>query len=617
MVFKKIVSAVLTAAMAISFTGLSALAETTYTLGGVAHVQDQGDTEAVWNGETGELTLGSRGLSRRLEKINITFENNTGYGGGLEYRVHIQDYGWTEWLPAGTDAGTAGQSKRLEGIEIRLTGDLAAYYNVLYRAHIQDYGDAQGWVANGALAGTTGESKRVEEIVVKLEAKSAPSFSTSVIYHVHRQDYGWESDWKANGAVSGTTGQAKRLEAITLSISDPAVSGGIKYRTHVQDIGWQDWKCDGDLSGTTGMGKRLEAIQIELTGEMASNYDVYYRVHVEGFGWLGWAVNGESAGTSGLSLRLEAIQVMVAAKGSAAPESVAGISSVRPECSFSDADFDRIVSEGLYSGWITAGGSTYYIIKNADGTGSLANGVVNIDGTDFVFENGKLAPNQRIVSNNKIYYTDGSGNVYRIVDGDKPMVALTFDDGPTQYTSQILDILEANGGKATFFVMGCLVSGYPGTLQRAYNMGCQIGSHTWDHPTLTKCSADKILQELNSTDAAVQAIIGCPTSIMRPPGGAQNGTVASIIAQTGKPLILWSVDTRDWENKNSQMIINNVLNNVKDGSIVLMHDRLECTAVACQTIIPTLTAQGYQLVTVEELALLNGGMVPGGVYRSF
>ena len=365
------------------------------------------------------------------------------------------------------------------------------------------------------------------------------------------------------------------------------------------------------------MGKRLEAIQIELTGDMASNYDVYYRVHVEGFGWLGWAKNGESAGTSGLSLRLEAIQVIMTAKGASAPGSVAGITSVRPESTFSDADLDTIVSQGIYSGWITAGGSTYYIIKNADGTGKFADGVVNIDGTDFIFSNGKLAPNQRIVSNNKIYYTDGSGNVYRIVDGDKPMVALTYDDGPTQYTNQILDILEANGGKATFFVMGCLVSSNADAVKRAYDMGCQIGSHTWDHPTLTKCSTDKILQELNSTDAAVQAVIGCPTSIMRPPGGAQNGTVASIIAQTGKPLILWSVDTRDWENKNSQMIINNVLSNVKDGSIILMHDRLGCTVTASQTIIPTLTAQGYQLVTVEEMALLNGGMVPGGVYRCF
>ncbi len=617
MIFKKIISAVLTAAVAISIAGVPVKAEANYVLGGVAHVQDQGDTAAAWNAETGEITLGSRGLSRRLEKINISFENNTGYEGSLEYRVHIQDIGWTEWLPAGSDAGTAGQSKRLEGIEIRLTGELASYYNVVYRAHIQDYGDAQGWVANGALAGSTGESKRVEEIKVKLEPKSAPSFSSSIIYHVHRQDYGWESDWKANGAVSGTTGQAKRLEAITISVSDPAYSGGVKYRTHIQDIGWQEWKYDGDLSGTAGMAKRLEAIEIELTGDMASNYDVYYRVHVEGFGWLGWAKNGESAGTSGLSLRLEAIQVVMTAKDAGEPGSVAGISSVRPESTFSDADLDMIVSQGLYSGWITAGGCTYYIIKNADGTGRFADGVVNIDGTDFVFTNGKLAPNQRIVSNNKIYYTDGTGNVYRIVDGDKPMVALTYDDGPTQYTNQILDILEANGGKATFFVMGCLVSSNADAVKRAYDMGCQIGNHTWDHPTLTKCSTEKIIQEMNDTDAAVQAIIGCPTSIMRPPGGAQNGAVAGAIAQTGKPLIIWSVDTRDWENHNAQMIINNVMSNVKDGSIILMHDRLGCTVTASQTIIPALTAQGYQLVTVEELALLNGGMVPGGVYRSF
>ena len=146
MVFKKIISAILTAAVAISIAGVPVKAEATYALGGMAHVQDQGDTAAVWNAETGEITLGSRGLSRRLEKINISFENNTGYAGSLEYRVHIQDIGWTEWLPAGSDAGTAGQSKRLEGIEIRLTGENASQYDIYYRVHVQNFGWT-GWAS--------------------------------------------------------------------------------------------------------------------------------------------------------------------------------------------------------------------------------------------------------------------------------------------------------------------------------------------------------------------------------------------------------------------------------------------------------------------------------------
>ena len=96
-------------------------------------------------------------------------------------------------------------------------------------------------------------------------------------------------------------------------------TGSIKYRTHIQKIGWQDYKTNNELSGTTGKGLRLEAIQIELTGEISQYYDIYYRVHAQNYGWLGWAKNGEAAGTSGYGLRLEGMQIILVKKGATAP----------------------------------------------------------------------------------------------------------------------------------------------------------------------------------------------------------------------------------------------------------------------------------------------------------
>ncbi|WP_249921852.1 hypothetical protein [Enterococcus sp. 7F3_DIV0205] len=116
-----------------------------------------------------------------------------------------------------------------------------------------------------------------------------------------------------SGQTSGTVGKAKRLEGIQIKL-DPSISGGIQYKTHIQDIGWQAWKSNNELSGTTGRKKRLEAIQIKLTGAAATQYDVHYRVHSQDYGWQAWTKNGQSAGTQGLAKRLEAIEIKLVPK---------------------------------------------------------------------------------------------------------------------------------------------------------------------------------------------------------------------------------------------------------------------------------------------------------------
>ncbi len=347
-------------AVIVVFTGLKLFPENVsagvpYVLSGVAHVQDQGDTPGTFDPATGELVLGTEGLSRRLESITINFENNTGYEGTIEYQAHVQEIGWMDWVSAGSSAGTIGEGKGIEAVSMRLTGELANYYTISYAATIEEYGDLQGWVGSEEVAGTTGESKGITLLRVKLvpienpdpapETEADTVVTSDVIsdepgspdmgpiatgkinYKSHVQDYGWETDWKKDGATSGSTGQAKKLEGIYIDYVGTDYSGGIKYCTHVQDIGWQDWVTDGQLSGTTGQNKRLEGIKIELTGDVANYYDVYYRVHCENYGWLGWAKNGEFAGTEGQGLRLEAIQIVLVAKNGGAPGNINGATS--------------------------------------------------------------------------------------------------------------------------------------------------------------------------------------------------------------------------------------------------------------------------------------------------
>lgn len=162
---------------------------------------------------------------------------------------------------------------------------------------------------NSTITATVGSLKSQCSVTV-----SDQSTDVSIGYQTHVQNIGWQ-DWKYNGEESGSVGLGYRLEGIKISVDGVSKDLGVTYSTHIQNIGWQDWKYDGDLSGTTGKGLRLEAIAIALTGNDASQYDVYYRTHVQNVGWLGWAKNGENSGSAGYGYRLEGIQIVVVEKG--------------------------------------------------------------------------------------------------------------------------------------------------------------------------------------------------------------------------------------------------------------------------------------------------------------
>ena len=195
------------------------------------------------------------------------------------------------------------------------------------------------------------------------------------------------------------------------------------------------------------------------------------------------------------------------------------------------------------------------------------------------------------------------------------MVALTFDDGPTEYTSQVLDLLERYDAKGTFFVIGSSLSAKTKpVLQRMADMGCEIGMHDLNHANLTKLSASTNTKRIERMRTLISAQIegGYDVHLLRPPYGYLNKAVRQACKAGNVASIRWSVDTRDWSNKNPKIILKIVKSDTRDGAIILFHDRLAATVTALQDVIPWLQEQGYDLVTVTELIESSGQSVEYG-----
>ena len=197
----------------------------------------------------------------------------------------------------------------------------------------------------------------------------------------------------------------------------------------------------------------------------------------------------------------------------------------------------------------------------------------------------------------------------REIDPAKPIVALSFDDGPSIYTSRILDTLASYGATATFFEVGYNIDRYPDTVLQIYQSGCEVGNHTLNHANLKTLSAEKADKEINGNLAKLNKIIGDEVRLFRPPYGNYNDTVKSVC---NAPIIIWSDDTRDWSSLNAQEVLKEVQKSARDGYIILMHSLYKSSADAVELVVPWLISQGYQVCSVSEMFEARGVELKNG-----
>lgn len=204
---------------------------------------------------------------------------------------------------------------------------------------------------------------------------------------------------------------------------------------------------------------------------------------------------------------------------------------------------------------------------------------------------------------------DGDG-----VDDDNPvrggLIALTFDDGPSQYTPKLLDALKRMGAKATFFIVGERVGEFSDVVKREYEEGHELANHTYNHLNLSTASVAEGTASLDQTVDAISQAVGKDVGelIVRPPGG-NIGDKASAYSM---PLVLWSLDTLDWKTRDAESTKQRILDQAYDGAIVLMHDLYGTSVDGCIAAMGELSRQGYTFVTVSEMFERKGETLPVG-----
>lgn len=351
------------------------------------------------------------------------------------------------------------------------------------------------------------------------------------------------------------------------------------YSLYYRDSGFQNYSNDAQRHSRndaypTGIKICLKHQPEGMTGT------IQYQANISGTGWSDTYENGQSIG-EGQDMPLEGIRVFL--NGDLKDKY--------------DVYYSTLIL-GEWQPWAKNGEDS-----NPVGVGRHIDGILIT-----VVSKGEAPVEEKAAAN--------VGNSQ--IDPAKPMVALTFDDGPGNYEDRIVAALQKYNSKATFFYVGTQATKFPSTVKRVADAGNEIGNHSYKHENLPKLSQAAIESSINKTNEILRNQSGQSVSLVRPPYGATAGSVKPALRATGQPSILWSIDTLDWKTKNTKNTVNVVLSQVKDGDIILMHSIYRQTAEAAELIIPALKERGYQLVTVSELAKARGiNMEAGKNYSSF
>lgn len=349
---------------------------------------------------------------------------------------------------------------------------------------------------------------------------------------------------------------------------------GAIYGISVNEVGWSHLFADNSYSMAPA-GSYVTAIKATVHNQPEGmTGTIAYSVNLSGTGWLDWAEDGQDGGAPDQTQPLEAVCVKLTGE--------------------LGQYYDVLYSVLQNGGW------TEWVM-NGEEAGQCGVGL-RVDGI-------RMSIVKRV---------EGQTSYAGGIDPNRPMVALTYDDGPSaSETPKILECLKANGGRATFFMVGQKAAGNMGLVSQMAEQGCELGNHTFDHKLMTKVDPSELASQLARTNQVVSDASGISPVLMRPCGGARSDVGMNVVGAISMPAIMWSVDTLDWKTRDTQSTVQAILDNVQDGDIILMHDLYEPTAAASQTVIPELVNRGYQLVTVSELASYRGGMLPGHAYSKF
>ena len=279
---------------------------------------------------------------------------------------------------------------------------------------------------------------------------------------------------------------------------------------------------------------------------------------------------------------------------------------------FSNDDIDNYISDYLnYDSYIDGNVIIDYDIYDNDNLYYLTfykyfwNDNMVSDGSDsFVID----TSNNSVSRINKTNY-EYDVVINRKIDKSKRMIALTFDDGPNYNTSKIIDVLNKYDIKATFFVLGSRAINNKDILKKMADSGMEIGNHTYNHLLLTKYDENKIRSEIEDTSEVIYNATKKRPKLLRPSYGSVNNKIKKV---ANMPIIIWDIDTLDWKYHNSKRITSRVVNKVRDGDIILMHDIYSASLNALSNIIPILQDNGYEFVTIDELFYYKGISLENG-----